>query len=163
MHYARWKRLGEPGGPDYLHMRGGASGGCTVQGCIKTASSNGYCPMHNRRLRVNGSLGGPASLHTTRSGRDPASTRCTTSGGYVLIKVPNHSAANKVGWALEHRVLMSNHLGRPLEQHEYVHHINGVKDDNRLVNLELWSSWQPPGQRVADKVEWAKAILALYD
>jgi hypothetical protein len=58
---------------------------------------------------------------------------------------------------------MEECLGRELRGEENVHHINGVRDDNRLENLELWSSSQPPGQRVADKVAWAKEILALYE
>lgn len=57
---------------------------------------------------------------------------------------------------------MQQHLGRELLRHENVHHINGVRDDNRLENLELWSKWQPPGQRVIDKIEWAIQLLELY-
>lgn len=47
-------------------------------------------------------------------------------------------------------------------EHETVHHKNGDRGDNRLTNLELWSSSQPAGQRIEDKVAWAKEILALY-
>jgi hypothetical protein len=43
------------------------------------------------------------------------------------------------------------------------YHINGVRDDNRLENLELWSSSHPQGQRITDKVSWAKEILDLYN
>lgn len=63
----------------------------------------------------------------------------------------------------EHRFVIEQTVGRPLLSHENVHHINGVRDDNRLENLELWSSSQPSGQRVADKVAWAKELLALYE
>lgn len=63
---------------------------------------------------------------------------------------------------MEHRHVMEAMLGRPMRPEETVHHRNGVRSDNRPENLELWSTSQPPGQRVVDKVEWAKALLALY-
>jgi len=57
---------------------------------------------------------------------------------------------------------MSRYLNRKLEKHENVHHVNGVRDDNRIENLELWSTFQPKGQRVRDKVRWAEMILSKY-
>lgn len=62
----------------------------------------------------------------------------------------------------QHRWAMEQHLGRKLLLHENIHHKNGVRDDNRLENLELWSTSQPPGQRVDDKLEWCKWFIKEY-
>lgn len=76
--------------------------------------------------------------------------------GYMVIW-------QKDKYVLHHRLIMEQHLGRPLLAHENVHHMNGDRTDNRLENLELWSKSQPCGQRVVDKVAWAKELLALYE
>jgi hypothetical protein len=75
--------------------------------------------------------------------------------GYVLVRVGGQLVA-------EHRHVMQQMLGRKMLTCESVHHVNGQRDDNRPENLELWSTKQPPGQRVEDKVHWAEQILALY-
>jgi hypothetical protein len=62
----------------------------------------------------------------------------------------------------EHQIVMEGVLGRPLLPGENVHHKNGVRNDNRPENLELWSVRQPPGQRVEDKTVWAIEWLRIY-
>lgn len=57
--------------------------------------------------------------------------------GYILIYAPDHPSATKDGYVLEHRLVVEKALGRYLERWEVVHHKNGIKDDNRLENLEL--------------------------
>jgi hypothetical protein len=66
-------------------------------------------------------------------------------------------------YIFEHRIVMEQVLNRPLEPYENVHHKNGVRHDNRPENLELWTTYQPRGQRVSDLVQWARQILQQYD
>jgi len=83
--------------------------------------------------------------------------------GYIQIWKPEHPNATMKGYIHEHRLIMSDKLGRPLEKYENVHHKNGNREDNRIRNLELWNTMQPAGQRVEDKVLFAKEILKLYE
>jgi hypothetical protein len=90
--------------------------------------------------------------------------RTKTPDGYVLVAARNHPSAKKPHYKVaEHRLVMEKHIGRYLLKHENVHHKNGIKDDNRIENLELWSRSQPTGQRVEDKLAWAYEIIKLYE
>lgn len=60
--------------------------------------------------------------------------------GYIYIYKPKHPFCSKQKYVAEHRLVMEKHLKRFLTPKEVVHHINGIKDDNRLENLMLFSS-----------------------
>ena len=62
----------------------------------------------------------------------------------------------------EHQIVMEGMIGRALRSGENVHHKNGIRNDNRPDNLELWSVAQPYGQRVEDKTVWAIEWLRTY-
>lgn len=77
----------------------------------------------------------------TCANRTMARNRPSTKGyvidpkGYRLIRAPGHPMASREGYVMEHRLVMATHLGRMLTRDEVVHHLNGVKDDNRPENL----------------------------
>lgn len=72
--------------------------------------------------------------HNWKGGKIP-------SGKYIAVRVstddPMHSMTNAGGYVMEHRLVLARHLGRPLEDSETVHHINGDTHDNRVENLQL--------------------------
>jgi hypothetical protein len=65
--------------------------------------------------------------------------RVKTPSGYIKIHAEKHPKSDINGLIFEHRVVMEKHIGRYLKPEEVVHHINGIKDDNRIENLELFS------------------------
>lgn len=124
---------------------------CTINKCKKPHRAKGMCQMHYRRVAL---YDHPEATSSIGYSIDAAN--------YVVLHLPNHPLANKNGNVYEHRLVMSEHIGRWLASDESVHHKNGNRMDNRIKNLELWSKGQPAGQRVEDKVKYAIEILELY-
>lgn len=126
---------------------------CSVESCTYPAHAKGMCNAHYQRSRK-GMPGDPVR-RARRKGDETIWYQ--TAQGYV------------VGYDMEtrkqlfqHRVVAEKKLGRALLPHENVHHINGMKNDNRPENLEIWTKSQPSGQRIEDKIEWAIEFLSSY-
>lgn len=154
-HYRAWRKFGDPLGVSPRWMARLVTH-CTIEGCDKPKKSKGMCAMHCQRV----SRHNDPSIVIKRERKKK--TLVNKKDRYLAIDAPNHPNASKAGKVLEHRLVMSEHLGRALLPHETVHHKNGDRQDNRLENLELWSGKQPAGQRVEDKIEYALQILRQY-
>lgn len=129
---------------------------CSVAGCELPSRSRSLCARHYARFLATG------TTELAPQVRVPRAELKRNPYGYLDLYLPNHPNATKSGKIGEHRYVMSEHLGRPLLPTENVHHKNGIRDDNRIENLELWSRAQPSGQRVSDKVAWAVEFLRTY-
>ena len=79
--------------------------------------------------------------------------RYISAQGYVYILKPNHPHHTKLGYVLEHRLAMEKKIGRYLRPEERVHHINEVKLDNRIENLQLFSS-ESEHQKKCHRPSW---------
>ena len=123
---------------------------CQIDDCDKPHRSRGMCQMHYRRNKL---YGNPNTVLNDGKTGD--------KDDYVFIRVTSGNG-NLGKYKYEHRLVMEQTLGRELLTTETIHHKNGIRNDNRPENLELWSKSQPPGQRTKDKVEHALEILKQY-
>jgi hypothetical protein len=63
--------------------------------------------------------------------------RISDDRGYICIYKPDHPHKINGSYVLEHRLVAEEVLGRYLKETEVVHHVNGVKHDNRKENLVI--------------------------
>lgn len=123
---------------------------CAEFRCDRWAVSKNHCDKHYREIKKYGRV------------RKPCEKRASPGSGHLdrtgYVRVSRKDGTQ----TFQHRLTMEDHLGRLLSPNENVHHINGIKHDNRLENLELWSKAQPSGQRIIDKISWAKEFLKKY-
>jgi len=132
-----------------------STGKCTIKDCTNPYYGKDFCKPHYTKWYKHGD---PLYI---RKRAEPRYEKVPQ--GYIRIyNMFDHPNADKKGSVFEHTLVMSEHLGRPLFPGENVHHKNGIRDDNRIENLELWSKSQPSGQRVEDKTKWAVEWLKQY-
>ena len=119
---------------------------CEIFGCTKKHAAHGLCKMHLKRKERGADLFLPNQKDSSTWEFHDVKWR-HDSHGYL-------SGTWKSKWVKQHRAIWEAHHGRELRSFENVHHKNGIRDDNRIENLELWTKPQPCGQRPEDLVDW---------
>jgi hypothetical protein len=154
-HYLRLMRDGDVRADRSVRSYGAA--GCEVSTCSEPHYARHLCRIHYRRLMRTGDVQAERPVRSEPSG-------AWIHHGYrvVMVAPADRWLVGGRSHDLEHRLVMARLLGRPLTPDESVHHRDGNRLRNTKENLELWSRWQPRGQRVIDKLGWAVEILQRY-
>lgn len=159
-HYQRVKKHGESANLTTPLRTKKQKARCGAEKCQRDAVSLGFCKLHYGRKAHGRAMDAPVRFKPGEWGKWR-----TNYAGYIsrqrTIVAPGEKSRRE--HQLQHRLVMETYLGRRLLTHENVHHIDGNKTNNDLNNLELWSTSQPSGQRVSDKLNWARKFLAQYE
>lgn len=116
---------------------------CSIDQCNRKHQARGFCMKHYNIWYNQNKDKNVDYIPRSNKGRYKVPDRVETKNGYITIRIDGKHV-------FEHRILMEQKLGRKLEKHESVHHINGIRNDNRLENLELWIGAIRYGQRATD-------------
>lgn len=134
---------------------------CGVERWIPIRFFGNECVSCSGKRTVKSAVAGNPKLRPWQSERQRGDKNHMWKGGrvrggngyiYELVSPddPFYCMANATGYAMQHRLVMARYLGRPLENWEQVHHINGIRTDNPIENLELWKHSHPSGVRQQD-------------
>lgn len=130
---------------------------CSVEDCDRPHQAHGYCAAHYVRFVRKGDPQAEIPIRT-------AKRKGWITHGYRWVPVPDELIHLSGGLSsiAEHRLVMAVILDRPLRDDEVVHHRNGIRDDNRPGNLELWCTYHPKGSRPEDLIDYCFEILNRY-
>ncbi|UOF78251.1 homing endonuclease [Caudoviricetes sp.] len=135
-HYQRWKKYGNPIEPYHWlgRPKGGAYFTCKCgkefyrpSSCVKLGRTK-FCSKHCAALSSRG---------VSRNSIPIEKRWRKNKKGYIFSTIRRKRI-------MQHRYVVEKHIGRPLQKHEIIHHINGIKTDNRIENLHITNNKEHP-------------------